>query len=132
MRASAVLTVYNASWCIEQALESVLAQTLPAHEILVCDDGSTDGTADLVERRFGNRVRVLRLPHRNASATRSIGLDQATGDWLALLDADDLWKPEKLERQAAFVARHPEVRWLSTDGRYVSKEAVLRESWLEA
>jgi hypothetical protein len=132
VRASAVLTVYNASWCIEQALESVLAQTHPVHEVLVCDDGSTDGTPDLVERRFGAAVRVLRLPHRNASATRRIGLDQATGDWLALLDADDLWRPGKLERQAAFLARHPEVRWVSTDGRYVSKQEVLRESWLEA
>lgn len=132
MRASVVLTVYNASWCVEAAIESVLAQTLAVHEIVVADDGSTDGTPDLVEKRFGDRVRVLRLPHRNASATRALGIHEATGDWIAMLDADDLWRPTKLERQVAFITRHPEVRWLGTDGRYVSAAGVLRESWLSA
>jgi len=129
-RASVCLTVYNATWCVERAIESVLDQTLPAHEIVVSDDGSTDGTADLVERRFGDRVRVLRLPHRNASATRAIGIAQSTGDWVAFMDADDLWHPDKLERQAAYLERHPEVRWISSDGRYIAAEGVLRPSWL--
>jgi len=96
----------------------------------VCDDGSTDGTPDLIERRFGAAVTVLRLPHRNASAARREGLDRAAGDWLAFLDADDLWMPEKLERQIAFIERHPEIRLVTTDGRFVSAEGVLRESWL--
>jgi glycosyltransferase involved in cell wall biosynthesis len=129
MRVSVVLTVYNAAWCIERAVESILGQTFAATEVLVCDDGSTDGTADLVERRFGPPVRVLRLPHRNASATRAIGIQEATGDWLAFLDADDIWHPEKLERQIAYLERHPEVRWLGTDGRYIDSERVLLGSW---
>lgn len=129
MRVSVVLTVYNAAWCVERAVESILRQTFPAMEVLVCDDGSTDGTADLVERRFGPPVRVLRLPHRNASATRAVGIQESTGDWLAFLDADDIWYPEKLERQVAYIERHPEVRWLGTDGRYIDSERVLLESW---
>ncbi|HTM57398.1 MAG TPA: glycosyltransferase [Candidatus Udaeobacter sp.] len=127
---SVVLTVYNATWCVEKALDSVMAQTLPPDEVLVCDDGSTDGTPDLVERRYGPPVTVLRLPHRNASATRSVGLARARSTWLSFMDADDVWHPEKLERQMGFLARHPEVRWCCTDGAFVSAEGVIRESWL--
>jgi glycosyltransferase involved in cell wall biosynthesis len=129
MRASVVMAAYNAAWCIDAALDSVLAQTRPPHEVLVCDDGSTDGTPDRVEARYGGRVTVLRLPHVNAAATRCVGLARAGGDWLAFLDADDVWHPEKLERQQAFLAAHPEVRWQGTDGRLVSAEGVVRESW---
>jgi glycosyltransferase involved in cell wall biosynthesis len=130
MRTSVVIAAWNAAWCIERAIDSVLGQTRAAHEIIVCDDGSTDGTPDRVERRYGSSVKVLRLPHRNASAARREGLEQATGDWLAFLDADDVWWPGKLERQAAWLARHPEVRWLGSDGRLISTQGVVRESWL--
>ena len=130
MRVSAVLAAYNATWCIERALDSVLEQSQPPDQVIVCDDGSTDGTPELVERRYGPRLTVLRLPHRNASAARRIGIEQSSGDWIAFVDADDRWLPEKLARQAAFLQRHPQVRWLTGDGRYVSDEAVLRESWL--
>jgi hypothetical protein len=129
-RVSVAMSAYNAAWCIERALDSVLAGTRVPDEILVCDDGSTDGTADLVESRYAAPVRVLRLPHRNSAATRSVGLAEATGDWLSFLDSDDSWAPTKLERQLAFVAEHPEVRWLCTDGWLFSAEGVVRESWL--
>jgi len=130
MKVSVVLTVYNATWCVERALDSALSQTVPPDEILVCDDGSTDGTADLIENTFGSRVTVLRLPHRNASATRSVGLARASGDWLAFMDADDTWYPMKLERQRDYIVAHPEVRHVSTDGVFVSPDGVIRESWL--
>jgi len=125
-----VMAVYNASWCVEKALDSIAAQTLQPFEVLVCDDGSVDGTPDLIEQRYGERFTVLRLPHRNAAATRRVGLEQASGEWLAFVDADDVWSPDKLERQMAFLARHPELRWLSSDGAFVSAEGVIRESWL--
>ena len=130
MKVSVVLTVYNAAWCVERALDSALSQTLPPDEILVCDDGSTDGTPDLIENTFGSRVTVLRLPHRNASATRSVGLARASGDWLAFMDADDTWYPRKLEAQRDYLVAHPEVRHVSTDGVFVSPDGVVRESWL--
>jgi glycosyltransferase involved in cell wall biosynthesis len=129
-RVSVVLAVYNATWCVGRALDSVLAQTRVPEEILVCDDGSTDGTPDWIANRYGERVTVLRLPHRNAAATRRVGLDQASGEWLAFMDADDTWLPAKLERQLEFIERHPEVRWLSCDGALVSADRVIRASWL--
>lgn len=131
-KVSVVLAVYNATWCIERALDAVMAQTLPAEEIevLVCDDGSTDGTPELVESRYGDRVRVLRLPHKNASATRGVGLREARGEWLSFLDADDWWTEDKLERQLAFLAAHPGVKFVSADGDFVSQAGVIRESWL--
>ena len=131
-KVSVVLAVYNATWCVERALDAVMAQTLPAEEIevLVCDDGSADGTADLVERRYGDRVRVLRLPHKNASATRAVGLREARGEWLSFLDADDWWVADKLERQLAFLVAHPGVKFVSSDGDFVAETGVLRDSWL--
>jgi hypothetical protein len=127
---SVVLGVYNASWCVERALDSVMAQTVPPAEVLVCDDGSTDGTAERVERRYGERVTVLRLAHRNAAAARREGCARASGQWLAFLDADDWWTPAKLECQLDWLAGHPEVKWLSADGPFVSERGVERESWL--
>ncbi|MFN8589298.1 MAG: glycosyltransferase family 2 protein [Candidatus Eisenbacteria bacterium] len=127
---SVVFAAYNASWCIGRAIDSLLAQTVVPDEILVCDDGSTDGTPEFVEGRYGDRVRVLRLPHRNAAAARRDGLSVARGQWLAFVDADDWWEPTKLERQLDFLVRHPQVRWLSSDGDYVSAEGVVAPSWL--
>ncbi len=127
---SVVLAVYNVMWCIERALDSVLSQTHVPLEIIACDDGSTDGTPEFIERKYGDAVRVLRLPHRNASAARHDGLAVAQGDWLAFLDADDWWQPHKLERQLEYVAAHPSVRWVSTEGRYESEHGVERASWL--
>jgi glycosyltransferase involved in cell wall biosynthesis len=130
VRVSVVVPTWNAGPRVERALDDALAQSRPADEILVCDDGSSDDTAGRVERRYGAAVTVLRLPHRNASAARRAGIERSTGDWIAFLDADDRWRPEKLARQAEALARHPEVRWLTADGRYVADGTVLRESWL--
>ncbi len=127
---SVIVPTFDAAWCVERALDSVMAQTAPASEVIVCDDGSSDGTPELVERRYGMRVRVLRLPHRNAAAARVDGLAVAQGDWLALLDADDWWEGDKLEHQLAFAEAHPDLRWLCSDGSFESAEGTLRESWL--
>lgn len=127
---SVIVPTFDAAWCVERALDSVMAQTAPASEVIVCDDGSSDGTPELVERRYGMRVRVLRLPHRNAAAARADGLAAARGDWLALLDADDWWESDKLEGQLDFAAAHPDVRWQCADGVLESAEGTLRTSWL--
>lgn len=130
MRVSVVITAYNAAWCIERAIDSLLAQTRRPDEVLLGDDGSTDDTVARVERRYGDQVRIVRLPHQGLTPSRRAGLEAATGDWLALMDADDAWMPAKLERQVAYLETHSHVKWISTDGAFVGAEGVVRASWL--
>jgi GT2 family glycosyltransferase len=105
---SVVIPAYNAQETIEAAIQSVLAQTVPPLEIIVVDDGSTDETAERV-RRVGERVRYLRQAHAGPAAARNRGAGDARGELIAFLDADDLWLPEKLERQAAVFQHQPGV-----------------------
>jgi glycosyltransferase involved in cell wall biosynthesis len=107
MSISVVIPAYNRSRFIAETLESVLAQTLPPDEVLVVDDGSTDDTAAIAES-YAPRVRVFRRSNQRAAAARNFGVQQATSEWIAFNDADDLWEPNKLERQMEELARHPE------------------------
>jgi len=107
MSISVVIPAYNGVRFVAETIESVLAQTLPADEVLVIDDGSTDDTAAIAEG-FAPRVRVFRRSNQRTAAARNFGVEQATGEWIAFVDHDDLWEPHKLERQMAELARHPE------------------------
>jgi glycosyltransferase involved in cell wall biosynthesis len=107
MSISVVIPAYNASRFIAATLESVLVQTLTPDEVLVIDDGSADNTAAIAES-FAPRVRVFRRPNSRQAATRNFGVQQAVGEWIAFNDADDLWEPNKLERQMEELTRHPE------------------------
>ncbi len=100
-RFSAIIPAYNASATIARSIESVMAQTYPVDEILVIDDGSDDATAQVAES-LGPAVRVVRKANGGPGSARNLGARLATGDWLALLDADDAWTPDKLSRQAPF------------------------------
>ncbi|HXJ83057.1 MAG TPA: glycosyltransferase family A protein [Candidatus Methylomirabilis sp.] len=104
--ASVIIPVYNGERYLEAAIASVLAQTVPAGEILVVDDGSTDRSAE-VARSFGPRVRCAVEPHRGLPGTLNRGVDLAGGSYLAFLDADDLWTADKLERQTEALAANP-------------------------
>ena len=115
MEVSVVIPAYNRRTLIAEAIESVLAQTLPAREIIVVDDGSTDGTADIVAARFGTAVRIERLERNlGISAARNHGWRVATGELVALLDSDDAWLPGKL---AAQVPQFENANVLATHGR---------------
>jgi glycosyltransferase involved in cell wall biosynthesis len=98
---SAVIPTYNRRHTIVRAVDSVLAQTRPPDEVIVVDDGSTDGTAELLSARYGERVRVLSQANAGVSAARNHGARAACGDYLAFLDSDDIWLPARLERQLA-------------------------------
>jgi glycosyltransferase involved in cell wall biosynthesis len=100
---SVVIPVHNAASFIEEAVESVLCQSVRPHQIIVVDDGSTDGTADIL-RTFGGRIQVTSHRYGSAAASRNAGVARADGAWVAFLDADDVWLPEKLERQLALTA----------------------------
>ncbi len=97
---SVLMPVFNGERFLAQAIESVLSQSLPAVEVVVVDDGSTDESASVAES-FGPPVRLVRRPHRGVASARNAGVRAAVGDLIALQDADDLMKPGRLERQAA-------------------------------
>jgi len=121
MKVSVVIPVHNGERYLSQAIESVLAQTHRDLELLIVDDGSTDGSRAVAERyaREDARVRVLAQPNRGVAAAGNQGLEEARGEWVARLDADDLFVPDKLERQLAFVRRHPDVRIAGTLGHFI-------------
>jgi len=114
---SVVIPVYNGAGTIGRSIESVLAQTYPASELIIVDDGSTDDTARVVAS-FGRRV--VSLPQANAgvSAARNNGAQRAAGEWLAFLDADDWYYPDRLRWHAEWIARDPELDFLTGDYDY--------------
>ncbi|MDP9040158.1 MAG: glycosyltransferase family 2 protein [Acidobacteriota bacterium] len=103
---SAVIPAYNAERFIRKAIDSVLAQTVRVAEIIVVDDGSSDGTCAVVES-YGGAVRLLRQSNGGPSVARNVGVQAAQSDFVALLDADDAWHAEKIERQLASIAAVP-------------------------
>ena len=101
---SIIMAVYNAEKTIEYAIDSVLNQTYPNFELLVINDCSTDGTAELVSSIMAKDCRVRLISNEKnsgVSCTRKNGLNEAKGSWIAILDSDDAWAPEKLEKQIA-------------------------------
>ncbi|MGD9496670.1 MAG: glycosyltransferase family 2 protein [Armatimonadota bacterium] len=104
---SVVIPAYNAAGTIERALHSVYAQTCDAiTEVVVVDDGSTDGTAAIVRERFPD-VTLIQQANAGGTRARNRGVAAATGDWVAFLDADDEWLPEKIAHQIQIMQRHP-------------------------
>lgn len=106
---SVVIPTYNRSAFLKEAVDSVLAQTAAADEVIVVDDGSTDETPAVL-KAFGPHVRSLRQENAGVSAARNAGIRAARGEWLAFLDSDDLWRPRKLEAQLAYLSARPEMR----------------------
>jgi glycosyltransferase involved in cell wall biosynthesis len=113
-RVSVIIPSYNCAPYLAEAIDSVLGQTCPPHEVIVVDDGSTDGSLEIA-RGYGDAVVVVAQENAGVSAARNRGFDLATGDWLALLDADDLWSSDKLERQLSTVKGHSEVVCVFSD-----------------
>jgi glycosyltransferase involved in cell wall biosynthesis len=108
---SVIVPAYNAEATIERALASAAGQTVQPAEIIVVDDGSTDGTACRVEKfrmRSAVPIRLFRQPNKGPGAARNAGAQSAQTDYIAFLDADDLWYPPKLERVLAAIAARPE------------------------
>jgi glycosyltransferase involved in cell wall biosynthesis len=98
---SVVIPYYSARHTIGRAVRSVLDQTIRPHEIFVIDDGSPDDPAEALEE-FGSAVTLVRKPNGGPASARNWGIELASGEWIAFLDADDYWEPLKLERQLAF------------------------------
>ena len=114
---SVVIPTYNRAYCLPRAVDSALGQTHAAVEVIIIDDGSTDGTADLIKSRYGSEPRVVYQHQSNAgiAGARNTGLARVTGAYVALLDSDDVWKPWKLEVQLACMRAHPQLGMTWTD-----------------
>jgi glycosyltransferase involved in cell wall biosynthesis len=102
---SVIIPAFNRDHCVGAAVDSVLAQTFKDFEIIVVDDGSTDGTAEVLEK-YGSQVHLIRQENRGVSAARNTGVRAARGSWIAFLDSDDHWHPQKLERQLAALEKY--------------------------
>ena len=118
MNISVVIPTFNRRDLLRRALLSVYAQTLAPAEVIVIDDGSTDGTDVMLSNEFP-QVSYYRQENRGVSSARNLGIHHATGDWLAFLDSDDEWLPEKLLRQADALTANPGSRVCHTEELWI-------------
>ena len=103
---SVIIPTYNRGWIVKEAIDSVLSQKDESLELLVVDDGSSDNTPEILSS-YGNKIRVIRQDNRGVSAARNRGIEASFGDYVALLDSDDLWLPGKLSAQMKFFTNNP-------------------------
>lgn len=121
VKVSVVIPMYNSFNTIVSALESVLNQTFhEAIEIIVINDGSTDGcdalVSEMIQSNCTNRIiKLYNQENRGVSTARNCGIKEATGEWIALLDSDDVWLPEKLEKQIEVIEKNPQVKFLGAN-----------------
>ena len=126
-RVSVIIPTRNRRRHLEEAIESVFAQTYSDYEIIVVDDGSTDGTKDLLAERYRGRPLVcFSQENRGSSAARNVGIRAARGEFLAFLDSDDLWLPRKLECQIPLFDRNPAVGFVFCGSARMDGRGVLR------
>lgn len=119
---SVVMTVHNGEPWLGEALDSVLAQTFQDFELIVVDDGSTDGTPATLQRRADRRIRVIRQRQTGQTPALNVALRQAGAPLIARMDADDVALPERLTRQVAFLDAHPSVGLLGTGSHEISPD----------
>jgi glycosyltransferase involved in cell wall biosynthesis len=114
MRVSVVIPTYNYGCFVNEAVDSALGQTVPPHEVIVVDDGSTDDTRDRLST-YSGKIRYIRQENRGVSVARNTGIAAATGDLFALLDSDDAFHLRKLEFQTTYLRDNPSVGLLGTE-----------------
>ena len=129
---SIVIPLYNKAAYIGRTLETVLAQTCQDFEVVVVDDGSTDGSADAVRQVTDNRIRLVQQQNGGVSAARNRGIDEARGEYIAFLDADDEWKPTYLETQLQLTKKYPQCDVFATNYEFrdehgTTKPTILRK-----
>jgi glycosyltransferase involved in cell wall biosynthesis len=113
-RVSIIIPTFNCARFLGQALQSVFEQTYADYEIVVVDDGSTDGTRELLAP-LSDKIHYVYQSNRGLPSARNVGVSKSSGEFLAYLDADDKWYPRKLEHQVAFMDVHPECGLVHSD-----------------
>ena len=127
---SIVIAAYNQAPFIAACLESIFNQTHTNHEIIVINDGSTDATADILSG-YDGRIKIISQENRGRSAARNRGFMAASHDWIALLDADDLWDPEKLAKQVAALNKYPEIDFIATNTIWFNDQGPIKENFFK-
>ncbi len=123
---SVIIPTFNRAWCIADAVESVLSQNYQCQnhrgnmEVIVVDDGSTDNTRKVLEP-FMDQIKFLRQENMGVSAARNCGIKNSCGEFVAFLDSDDLWMPEKLSCQMGFFNSHPKAMICQTEEIWIRK-----------
>ena len=121
VKVSVIIPAYNALPYLPQTVESVFTQTFEDFELLIVNDGSTDGLAQWASTLTDERVKVIHQSNQGPGAARNEGLRQSQGEFIAFLDADDLWLPTKLAKQVAELEAHPEVGLTHTSISYIDE-----------
>ena len=117
-----IIPTYNRASMVAEAIDSVLNQGFTDLEVVVVDDGSTDGTGESLKARYGDRIHYIYQPNQGRSAARNLGIRVSTGHYLLFLDSDDLLIPGGLAAEAAFLDAHPEIDVVYTDGYFCDEE----------
>ena len=127
---SAILPVYNGERYLSETLESLLRQTYPALEVIAIDDGSRDRSPAILDgygQKFGGRLRIIHIPNSGVSNARNAGVEKARGSYIAFIDQDDLWTPDKVARQVDALTRsHSRISF--TNMAIIDKEGHIRLS----
>jgi len=117
---SVIIPTFNRAWALKAAVDSALAQDYEEIEIIVIDDGSTDTTQDLLGG-YGNKIQVLTQQNSGVSAARNLGIKFSHGEFIALLDSDDAWEPDKISCQIDFFESHPDALICQTEEIWIRK-----------
>jgi len=115
---SVIIPTYNREARLQAAVDSVIAQTFPPHEIILVDDGSTDHTGEVIRKLQHPAVTYLFQKNSGSGAARNLGIERATGNWIAFLDSDDLWAENKLQHAADLIMRRPEVDFIHSNRKH--------------
>lgn len=126
---SVIIPLYNGSRFIAETLDTALAQDYAPLEIIVIDDGSTDGGAEIVKNHSGP-IRCICQENQGNAAARNHGIQKAKGEFIALLDQDDLWEKHKIKTHVDYMARHPELDYTIAHFTYFLIPGVERPAWL--
>ena len=114
MKISVIIPTFNRKKTLGRAIQSVMNQSLSPFEILIIDDGSNDGTEEWVKENFQN-IKYIYQNNRGVSSARNIGIENANGDWVAFLDSDDEWLPNKLHEQVKAIESNPKIKFFHTN-----------------
>ena len=115
---SVIIPTFNRAKLIKDAINSVIGQTYQNFELLIIDDGSTDNTSEVVNSIGDTRIKYIYQENTGVSRARNNGIENASGEYIAFLDSDDLWHPEKLEKQALVLDQNPDVDIVTNSSQY--------------